>query len=167
MFYDECAPRVTFMGNAVWPLSAFNPFRSLFLLAFFLFLSISSPILQTFRNVDFDIRYFLFILVTFLFFLLSFLRPTFVARNSRRNCRKWGGVGSSVAPPSCASEKNSHWKVGGRIQTTWHTSPRVWLTILKSFPRIFPQLSGEIFSNNNLVECLRQKFLYISICADF
>lgn len=35
---------------------------------FFLFLSISSPILQTFRNVDFDIRYFLFILVTFLFF---------------------------------------------------------------------------------------------------
>lgn len=68
MFYDECALRVTFMGNAVWPLSAFNPFRSLFLLAFFLFLSISSPILQTFRNVDFDIRYFLFILVTFLFF---------------------------------------------------------------------------------------------------
>lgn len=41
------------------------------------------------------------------FFLLSFLRPTF-ARNSRRNCRKWGGVGSSVAPLSCASEKNSH-----------------------------------------------------------
>lgn len=85
MFYDECTPRLMFMGNAVWPLSAFNPFRSLFspLFLFLLILSNSSK-----RISIPDILY-----PSYFSPPLFFSAPPTFARNSRRNYRKWRGRG--------------------------------------------------------------------------
>lgn len=159
MFYDECTPRLMFMGNAVWPLSAFNPFRSLFspLFLFLLILSNSSK-----RISIPDILYPSYFSPPLFFLHLQLLpaTPEGIIVNGG------GGVSCSAASPIWRRRIE---KLAGRLKTTWHTSLRVWLTILKSFPGIFPPLSGEIFSNIIILSsvCARNFAFCISICADF
>lgn len=168
MFY-ECTPRVMFMGNVVWPLSAFNPLRSLFLLAFYFYFyyyyRTLSPKRSTFRNVFRSILIPVFYFI-YLFFFLSFFFYRFCITASPEGIIvNEGGVSCSKASSRRNSEEQSlkSWREDSNHLT--HFS--VWSTILKLFPRIFSQLSGEIFNNNNLVKCLREKFGIFQFAFDF
>ena len=101
MFYDECTPRLMFMGNAVWPLSAFNPFRSLFSPLFLFLLILSNP---SKRISILDILY-----PSYFSPPLFFSAPPTFARNSRRNYRKWG-EGSVVQRLLRLEEELKSWR---------------------------------------------------------
>lgn len=107
MFYDECTPRLMFMGNAVWPLSAFNPFRSLFSPLFLFLLILSNP---SKRISILDILYPSYFSPPLFFFLHLQLLPA-----TPEGIIVNGGRGQLFSGFSDL-EKKKNWKVGGKIE---------------------------------------------------